>query len=105
MDKHQAKDILLLYRPGTADGLDPDVAAALALAATDRDLGLWLQEHCAMQEVLRAKFKAIPVPDGLKQQILSERQAYFSLPFKRKAALVLAAVALALALGGIARFY
>ncbi len=103
MDKHQAKEILLLYRPGTADGLEPDVAAALALAAKDVELGRWLEQHCATQETIRASFKAITVPEGLKQQILSERRAHFSLHVKRKAAFVLAAVALALALGTIAR--
>ncbi len=105
MDKRQAKEILLLYRPGTSDATDPDVAAALALAAEDAELGRWLKEYCAVQEALRARFKPIPVPEGLKQQILSERRAHLSLPLKRKAAFVLAAVALAMVLGSIAKFY
>jgi hypothetical protein len=105
MDKRQAKEILLLYRPGTSDATDPDVAAALALAAEDAELGRWLKEYCAVQEALRARFKTIPVPEGLKQQILSERRAHLSLPLKRKAAFVLAAVALAMVLGSIAKFY
>ena len=32
MNRDEAKTILLLYRPGTADADDPEFAAALALA-------------------------------------------------------------------------
>jgi hypothetical protein len=39
--REQAKHILLLYRPGTADWQDPDVAAAIDLARRDLDLAAW----------------------------------------------------------------
>jgi hypothetical protein len=72
---NEAKNILLLYRPGTADAEDPQIAAALALAKRDPELARWLEEHCARQEALRAKFRQITVPAGLKEQIISEQAA------------------------------
>ncbi len=90
MNRQQAQQILLLYRPGTADAQDPEFAAALALAQKDPELGHWLQEQSLVQHALRAKFRQIPIPDGLKEQILSERKAHAALPLKRR--LVLSAV-------------
>ncbi len=75
MNRDDAKNILLLYRPGTADVADPQIIEALALAQRDKELARWFGEHCARQEVLRAKFRQIPVPAGLKEQIISEQAA------------------------------
>jgi hypothetical protein len=63
----------------------------LALASQDAELKRWLEEYTASQAMLRKKFKEIPVPEGLKEQILSERKAHVSLPVRRR--LVLAAAA------------
>ena len=75
MNRDDAKNILLLYRPGPADATDPQVAAALALTQQAAELARWFGEHCARQEILRAKFQQIPVPAGLKEQIISEQAA------------------------------
>jgi len=75
MNHDDAKDILLLYRPGTADAADPQMAEALALVKQNAELARWFGEHCARQEALRAKFRQIPVPAGLKEQIISEQAA------------------------------
>lgn len=75
MNLQEAKTILLLYRPGTADAEEPQIAEALALAQREPELACWLQEHCARQEALRAKFRQIPIPAGLKEQIISEQAA------------------------------
>jgi hypothetical protein len=75
MNRDDAKNILLLYRPGTADAADPQIAEALALVKRDAELARWFGEHCARQEVLRAKFRQIPAPAGLKEQIISEQAA------------------------------
>ncbi|HKW30258.1 MAG TPA: hypothetical protein VJT54_13055 [Verrucomicrobiae bacterium] len=75
MNRDDAKDILLLYRSGTADAADPQITEALALVKQDTELARWFGEHSARQEVLRAKFRQIPVPAGLKEQIISERRA------------------------------
>jgi hypothetical protein len=72
---NEAKNILLLYRPGTADAEDPQIATALALAKMDPELARWLELHCARQFVIREKFRQIAVPAGLKEQIISEQAA------------------------------
>ena len=73
MNLNEAKTILLLYRPGTADAEDPQIAGMLALAKREPEMARWLEEHCARQSVLRAKFRQITVPAGLKEQIISEQ--------------------------------
>jgi hypothetical protein len=75
MNRDDAKNILVLYRPGTADAADPQIVEALALVKHDAELAHWFDEYCARQEVLRAKFRQIPVPAGLKEQIISEQAA------------------------------
>src|SRR5260370_3765428 len=73
MTNQQAKEILMLFRPGTDDPADPDFARALALAKGDPELASWFDEHCQAREAIRVRFKAIAVPEGLKEQILAER--------------------------------
>jgi len=70
---NDAKTILLLYRPGTADAEDRQIAEALALAKREPELARWLEDHCARQTVLRDKFRQIAAPAGLKEQIISEQ--------------------------------
>jgi hypothetical protein len=91
----EAKTILVLYRPGTTDAGDPDVAAALALAKQDPELTRWLVEHCARQEAVRAGFRKITTPAGLKEQIISEQAAKAKTGFRRSGALVALAVVVA----------
>jgi hypothetical protein len=74
VDNLQAREILALFRPGTADEQDPAFAQARQLAGTDPELGRWFEEHCEAYLVLRQKFQAIPIPPELKKQILSERK-------------------------------
>jgi hypothetical protein len=71
----EAKTILLLYRHGTADAEDPQIAGALELAKMDPELARWLEVHCARQFVIGEKFRQITVPAGLKEQIISEQAA------------------------------
>lgn len=92
----EAKEILKLYRPGTADAEDPSFAEALALCERNAELKDWFARHCAVYSALRAKFKQIPIPEGLKEQIISERKAHM-VPLWQKAVLasgVLAVIAL-----------
>ena len=102
MDKvnsHEAKEILALYRPGTADAKDPTFAGALELTARDAELGLWFEQHCAAYITLRGKFLKIPVPAGLKEQILAEHKIHAPIIFwKRPSVLLAAAAAIALLL-------
>ena len=93
MNVNEDKTILLLYRPGTADAEDPQITAALALAKSDSELARWLEEHCARQETLRAKFRQITVPAGLKEQIISEQKAFLRRTARRERIVAVAMVA------------
>jgi hypothetical protein len=89
----EARSILQLYRPGTDDALDPQIAAALALARQDSELARWLAEHCDRQITLRNKFRQIAQPPALKEQIISEQAAANrSQSVKRRLAALAAAV-------------
>ena len=74
--KQEAKQILALFRPGTADEEDPLFFEARQMAKTDPELARWFDDHCEAYLALRWKFQAIPVPPGLKEQILSERKIH-----------------------------
>jgi hypothetical protein len=74
VNSQQAKQILMLFRPGTADEQDASFDEARRQAKTDPQLALWFDEHCAGYLALRRKFHEIPIPPGLKEQILSERK-------------------------------
>jgi hypothetical protein len=69
----QAKEILSLYRPGTADAEDPAFVEALRLCEYDPELQAWFDEHCLLYQAIRSKLKEISIPEGLKEQILAER--------------------------------
>ena len=75
MNRDEVKNILLLYRPGSADANDLQTAEALALAKRDPELAGWLEAHCARQLLLRDRFRQITAPAGLKEQIISEQAA------------------------------
>lgn len=96
MTHSEAKQVLKLYRPGTADAADPSFAEALAWCERDAELKMWFEEHCALYSAMRAKFKQIVVPEGLKQQIIAERKVHTSaVPVWQKAVLAVGAVAAA----------
>src|SRR6266851_8098360 len=73
MDREQAKAVLALYRPGREGEDGPELAEALAVAERDPEVARWLEERSAVYRAIKAKFKAIEIPDGLKEQILAER--------------------------------
>jgi hypothetical protein len=93
MTENEAKEILRLYRPGTADKDDASFAEALALCERDAELKKWFAEHCALYSAIRAKFKQIAVPEGFKEQIIAERKVHTAVPVWQKAVLVAGAVA------------
>ena len=105
MNNDEAKQILLLYRPGTTDGEDPDTAAALAMAKSDPELWRWFHAHCERQTALREKFRQIPVLAGLKEQIISEQAAKTRAASRReKLVTVLAVLAIIASLGIVGGF-
>jgi len=97
MDRARAKEILRLYRPGVTEVDDAEMVEALALAKQDGELGRWLKEYVDLQEAIRAKFRQTPVPEGLKEQIISERKATLQMQTRRRTVAV--ALALAVVLG------
>lgn len=104
MNPDEVRQILLIYRPGTTDADDPDVAQALALAKSDPELARWFEEHCARQNALREKFRQIPVLAGLKEQIISEEAAKMKSASHRQkivGAVAVAAILMALLTVGI----
>jgi hypothetical protein len=84
MNRDEARQILLLYRPETADTADPQIAEALALAKSDAELSRWLTEHCARQKKLGEKFRQVTAPAGLMQQIVSEQAASQRMALSRR---------------------
>jgi hypothetical protein len=76
VNNHEARQILALFRPTTADEQDPFFDEARQLAKTDPELARWMDEHCEAYLALRQKFQAIPIPPGLKEQIISERKIH-----------------------------
>jgi hypothetical protein len=102
VNSHEAKQILLLYRPAV-DRDDPDFAEALALTKADSDLNTWFQHHCAFQNTASSAFNDIPIPEGLKEQILSERKAHLTLTSRRRA-LVAACAMVVIAFCGVLTF-
>jgi hypothetical protein len=97
VNRDQAKTILLLYRPGTADAGDVEIAAALVLAKQDPELTRWLVQQGERQEVARAGFRKITAPAGLKEQIIIEQAARARIGIRRQRA-VLAALAVVVVL-------
>jgi len=63
-----------MYRPGVDDANDPLVAEALAQSRREPELARWLEQQQGIDAVLGRKFKQIPVPEGLEQEILAERK-------------------------------
>ena len=74
MDEQRARVILQAYLPG-AEQDDPDVAAALAEAAQDPELGRWFAEEQAFDRAISAHLDAVPAPLGLKTRILANNRA------------------------------
>jgi len=104
MTSQEAKEVLLLYRPDT-DRDDPDFTPALEQLRNDAELKRWFEQHCAMQKAVFDSFEHISVPEGLKEQILSERRAHTSLGALRSARVLVAAAVAVLLLIGITIFY
>jgi hypothetical protein len=107
MNGDQAREILMLYRPGTPDEQDPELREALAMAERDPELARWFQAQQALTVSLRNKLKSTEVPAGLREQILSELKAprILHLPPIRRLSVPALAAALFLLLGLLGFFY
>ena len=104
MNVNEAKIVLLSYRPETVEAADPQIAAALALAQRDPELARWLADQSAQREALRAQFRRLPAPAGLKEQIISEQAARERLDHRRSRLTAAALVGIIL-LAGLTMFW
>ena len=104
MNRQEAQEILLLYRPGRADEDNPELIEALDLVKHDPELAKWFETHCALHHAISAKFKQIDVPAGLKEQILSERKIPSVILWWRRPAVLAAATGVVL-LAGLASLW
>lgn len=71
MDKDEAKFLLASFRPDGADATDEDFAAALKLAAEDRELGQWLANERSDDAAMAVALGSIQAPASLRERILS----------------------------------
>jgi hypothetical protein len=104
MTEQEAKTILLLYRPNSADADDPEFAGALELVRQSPELRDWFEKHCAVQEAIRSRLSQISVPEGLKEQIVSEYNAR-RVAARLQRRVMLAAVAVVVLMGVIGGFW
>jgi hypothetical protein len=95
MTPEEAKKILALYRPGSADQDDPDFAEALDMAdpgrprggrpsQIDPELSQWFREHCAAYLSVRGKFLDVQTPPAFKDQILAEYKSHMTPGLSRR---------------------
>jgi hypothetical protein len=96
MSRKEAQEVLLLYRPGFTDPDDEPMQQALELAKGDPELGAWFEQHCQFQRKMAAAFKEIRVPEGFKEQIMSERKSHLS-PAKRRVVVLASCASILLA--------
>ncbi len=83
MTPREAKQILLIHRPGVDPADDPVVAEALRLAQSNPDLQRWLEQHRAFQRGVRDALRHQPVPAGAVEEILRQRTV-IPLPDRRR---------------------
>ena len=106
MDSRLAKEILLRCRPGTAEASDPEFAEALEQAKRDPELGRWFAQHQSFHKTIRDRFRQLPVPAGLKEDILAGyRPAVIPFWWQQPAFRSLAAAAAIVLLIGVAFFW
>ncbi len=106
MDSNLAKEILLRYRPGTADADDPEFVEALEQAKLDPELARWFAANQAFHITIRDRFRQLPVPAGLKEGILAGyRPAVIPVWWQQPAFQTLAAAAGIVLLISVALFW
>jgi hypothetical protein len=93
MNTLQIKDTLRLYRPGTGDERDPEMAAAIIEATRDPEINEWFAEHQAFNRAVREKLRRLQPPADLKGKILRGRpRAQVTIWWRQPQILAMAAV-------------
>ena len=76
MNRDQAKQLLLAYRPDSTDADDPEIAAALAFTDGDPELKCWLEVQQKTQAQHRTVLAEIEVPRNLRDEILEAHSTF-----------------------------
>lgn len=106
MNNQEARLILQAYRPGGADASDPLFAEALEQARRDPELQKWFAEQNALEARLQARLEtAIPMPRGLKSDLLALRKISRPAPWWWFQPMKLAAAAAMALLLGLATLF
>lgn len=105
MDSRQAREVLSGYRPGVDDASDPRIAEALRQLEHDIELAHWFEQLQHADDVIRRQLREMPVPTGLKQQILVARKVTRADFGSRKPVLIAAAAAVVVGLGVVSLWF
>src|SRR5215469_11386128 len=82
MNNQEAKLILQAYRPNGVDAADPFFAEALEQARRDPELQKWFTDENVLNTRLQARLEAaVPVPAGLKSELLAVRKTVRPTPW------------------------
>jgi uncharacterized membrane protein YbaN (DUF454 family) len=102
MNNQEAKLILQAYRPNGPDASDPFFTEALEQVRRDPELAKWFAEESSLNSRIQTRLQAaIPIPSGLKSELLALEKTVRPIPWWAQP-MKLAAVGLALAaLGAI----
>lgn len=100
MNNQEAKLILQAYRPSGLDATDPFFAEALEQSQRDPELQKWFAEEMALNSNIQARLEsAIPIPPGLKSNLLAIRKTVRIVPWWSQPMKLAAAAAILLSLG------
>jgi hypothetical protein len=97
MNSEEAKQLLEVYRPGSADADDPRFTKALDLARCDPELSLWLKAQSKFDTLMAEGLRTIQAPPDLKASILASRRV-IRVPFWRETRVRVAMAACAVGL-------
>ena len=105
MNSEEAKQLLEVHRPGSADADDPRFAEALDRAQGDPELSRWLKAQNKFDALMAEGLRTIDAPADLKASILASRRV-IRIPLWRetRVRVAMAACAVGLAVLGTSLF-
>ncbi len=81
MTRDEAREILSVFRPGTADESDPVFAEALVLARQDEELGAWFRESVRFDAEVRNQVARAGAPEELLHRLLVQPKILQPIPW------------------------
>ena len=102
MNNQEAKLILQAYRPNGQDASDPFFGEALEQSQRDPELQKWFAEEMALNSRLQTRLEgAIPIPPGLKSDLLALQKTVRPTPWWFQPMKLAAAAVILVSLGAI----